>query len=465
MKKFLLLFNVVACLIFCSLGVYAATDNNIPKKINLQGRYTKSYGDPVSNTSIRVYFQVKNGSTWESVSGSPFSTTTDSEGLYNLNIPVDLSSNATAFRVGIDSEPTGDGYTFASNPYSFYSSTSTYALSLDPVNGDKLVDGNFDSNITYSIKVASSNITTTLDPVNGDKLVDGNFDSTITYKIKVDFATLADTANNAMNVSTQTAAGKADYVWGITDNNGTQSWVKMENVKVGKASSTKIGGIRLKNSFFHDDPLTGLDMDGRNGEVLKIKNGAGLIINSSNELILDTSISNLTNYTKTSDLATVATSGKYSDLTEKLTAGTNITITGTTISAQNTTYTGSNGITLTGTNFTNSGVRSVATGTADGTISVNTNGTAADVAVKGLKTVATSGKYSDLTEKLTAGTNITITGTTISAQDTTYTGSDGITLTGTNFTNSGVRSVATGTADGTISVNTNGTAADVAVKG
>ena len=68
-------------------------------------------------------------------------------------------------------------------------------------------------------------------------------------------------------------------------------------------------------------------------------------------------------------------------------------------------------------------------------------------------------------DALTAGTNITISGNTISATDTTYTGSDGITLTGTNFTNSGVRSVATGSTNGTISVNTNGTSADVAVKG
>ena len=54
----------------------------------------------------------------------------------------------------------------------------------------------------------------------------------------------------------------------------------------------------------------------------------------------------------------------------------------------NTTYTGSNGITLTGTNFTNSGVRSIATGSTNGTISVNTNGTSAEVAVKGLGSAA-----------------------------------------------------------------------------
>ena len=53
-----------------------------------------------------------------------------------------------------------------------------------------------------------------------------------------------------------------------------------------------------------------------------------------------------------------------------------------------TTYTGSNGITLSGTNFTNSGVRSISSGSTNGTISVNTNGTAAEVAVKGLGTAA-----------------------------------------------------------------------------
>ena len=58
------------------------------------------------------------------------------------------------------------------------------------------------------------------------------------------------------------------------------------------------------------------------------------------------------------------------------------------VKATNTTYSGSNGITLTGTNFTNSGVRSVATGTANGTISVNTNGIAANVSVFGLKSAA-----------------------------------------------------------------------------
>lgn len=52
-----------------------------------------------------------------------------------------------------------------------------------------------------------------------------------------------------------------------------------------------------------------------------------------------------------------------------------------------------------------------------------------------------------------------------SYQNPTYTASDGVTLTNTNFTNSGVRSVATGTTAGTVAVNTNGTTTDVAVNG
>ena len=49
--------------------------------------------------------------------------------------------------------------------------------------------------------------------------------------------------------------------------------------------------------------------------------------------------------------------------------------------------------------------------------------------------------------------------------DTTYTASDGIAITGTNITNSGVRSIDTGSANGTISVNIGGTSKEVAVKG
>lgn len=51
------------------------------------------------------------------------------------------------------------------------------------------------------------------------------------------------------------------------------------------------------------------------------------------------------------------------------------------------------------------------------------------------------------------------------AADTKYTAGDGLSLSGTVFSNAGVRSVATGTTNGTIAVNTGGTSQNVAVKG
>ena len=54
----------------------------------------------------------------------------------------------------------------------------------------------------------------------------------------------------------------------------------------------------------------------------------------------------------------------------------------------NTTYSAGTGLTLSGTTFSNSGVRSIGTGTTNGTISVNTNGTTTNVAVKGLGSLA-----------------------------------------------------------------------------
>lgn len=54
----------------------------------------------------------------------------------------------------------------------------------------------------------------------------------------------------------------------------------------------------------------------------------------------------------------------------------------------NTTYSAGEGLSLSGTTFSNSGVRSVASGSTDGTISVNTNGKAVEVSVAGLKSAA-----------------------------------------------------------------------------
>lgn len=186
------------------------------------------------------------------------------------------------------------------------------------------------------------------------------------------------------------------------------------------------------------------------------------------------------------DLATVATTGDYDDLLNKPTLGTmaaesasdytpTASLAAVATSGQYSDLTGTPGV-MTGASAGDAGTSGLVPAPAAGDQGkfLQGDGTWAN------PTAATvwgniTGTLSDQTDlqsalnakqdTLTAGTNITITSNTISATDTTYTGSDGITLTGTNFTNSGVRSVASGTTNGTISVNTGGTTADVAITG
>lgn len=140
-------------------------------------------------------------------------------------------------------------------------------------------------------------------------------------------------------------------------------------------------------------------------------------------------------------------------------------------------------ITSTGTRtITNTGVRSIATGSGNGTINVNTGGTTADIAVKGLAAAA----YKSVTDNSSAtaiasdDTNL-ITGRTLyyagyvkssGVTSITLKAGDGISLntdntaitsTGTRtITNTGVRSI-TKKSNGVLTINTGGTSADMTV--
>lgn len=138
--------------------------------------------------------------------------------------------------------------------------------------------------------------------------------------------------------------------------------------------------------------------------------------------------------------------------------------------------------------ITNTGVRSIAEGSTNGTISVNTNGTSTEVSVHGLGTAAFTAATAYASSGHDHPLSITKTPTAVSGVeleekaiytltaggktyvfkmpgDTKYSEGDGISLNGTTISNSGVRSISSGTANGTISVNTGGTTADVAVTG
>lgn len=91
--------------------------------------------------------------------------------------------------------------------------------------------------------------------------------------------------------------------------------------------------------------------------------------------------------------------------------------------------------------------------------------------IVGSTTIAADSATDTLT--LVAGTNITLTPDvtndkiTISSTDTntTYSAGTGLSLSGTTFSNSGVRSISTGSTNGTISVDTNGTSTEIPIKG
>lgn len=95
----------------------------------------------------------------------------------------------------------------------------------------------------------------------------------------------------------------------------------------------------------------------------------------------------------------------------------------------NTTYSAGNGISISGTTIHNSGVRSIATGTTNGTISVNTNGTSADIAVKGLTDIA----FLDYPTAASTSKFLRGDGTWQTPTDHTYLAGSGLDLTGNTF--------------------------------
>jgi hypothetical protein len=192
-------------------------------------------------------------------------------------------------------------------------------------------------------------------------------------------AALGDDPNFATTVATEigtkVTAGTSDYI-----------------------KSASVSGSTLTLTKGNDDIVTFTDTDTTYTAGTNVSIGSGNVISATDttytagtglsltntEFSLDTASANGLGGVKVGTNLSIDNDGVLSATDTTYTAGTNVSITNNAISATDTTYTGSDGITLTGTNFTNSGVRSIATGSTNGTISVNTNGASADVSVKGL---------------------------------------------------------------------------------
>ena len=139
------------------------------------------------------------------------------------------------------------------------------------------------------------------------------------------------------------------------------------------------------------------------------KGGNGLIISAT-----DSKVTSVTNhYTPIKSTTKSAFGGTTTDITNS-SSGVNVVtgvemdaaghVTGVTskaLKSVNTTYSAGSGISISETTISNSGVRSITSGSAAGTLSVNTGGTSTVVTIPGLSKVATSGKWSDLINKPT----------------------------------------------------------------
>ena len=141
MKKILLLTKsfVILSLLFCSIGVFA----DIPKTINVQGKVTNDSGGPITSTTAKVYLYISDDGFVHSTTCEPVGTQNsvkvDSEGLYNVDMNLSRinfdASKKYEFKVevvvnenGVTNRITSEAKPFASSPFAFYASSSTYSL-------------------------------------------------------------------------------------------------------------------------------------------------------------------------------------------------------------------------------------------------------------------------------------------------------------------------------------------------
>lgn len=219
------------------------------------------------------------------------------------------------------------------------------------------------SAITNALDSIQTNIETDLSNIYTKNEVDNKFS---TLETNIDWKEAVETYNDISTTYPTPADGwtvnvkDTDYTYRY---NGT-SWIAISANAIPKATSS-VDGLLCKEDKAKLDGIT---------------TGAEVNQNAFTNIAVGST--------------TVAADSKTDTLT--LAAGNNVTITPDaandkiTISSTdtNTTYSAGTGISLSGTTFSNSGVRSISTGTANGTISVNTNGTTADITVKGLGSAA-----------------------------------------------------------------------------
>ena len=266
-------FLLVSIMLFACIFVYA--DN---PKINIQGRLTKDFGDPITGKKVKIQIgDLGSGTATEN---------TDSEGLYNVNVSLtDLTFSAdTDYTLYVydssnNKELAKTSIKFQHVPFSIYSSTATYAVNAGTA--------------TYALELSTS----------GTKLVNDNFITTSTYTIAVS------SADYAVNAGTATYAKDLNPNFKLTNNN---------------FSNDEYSNLKLRNSNFFDTGIStytivvssadyavkaetatkvsladnsGLD----NSDGLKVSTGTGLTIDSD-KLVVKLALSELVDVSTTTNV-------------------------------------------------------------------------------------------------------------------------------------------------------------------
>ncbi len=325
MKKLLFFLSL---LLVCGVQIYA----DVPKKLNIQGKLTSDSGQVLAEKAFSAALHLRPAGS--SVSDNLIDTKTgktDSNGLYNANFDVTNFnySEGADFKVVItvESQVISTAWSsIASNPYTFYASTASYAKILDPNQTDKLVDGNFNPSVIYKINVTTAVAVSTASYTPGNAYVWGigtNGVQQWTNDIQVStaaYALNAGTATYAVEMSEVPVlpVGEAQ-VWTVTNNGGTisQSWDTVVNgLRAGD-------GLKLTGKTISVSAGSAIGFDGSSNLIVsdtgitpaKLQQGGGVLYNilvstannlNENFKLADTNFTTNHVYTATTSYATTA---------------------------------------------------------------------------------------------------------------------------------------------------------------
>lgn len=290
MKKLLFFLSL---LLVCGVQIYA----DVPKKLNIQGKLTSDSGQVLAEKSFSAALHLRPAGS--SASDNLIDTktgTTDNNGLYNVNFDVTNFnySEGADFKVVItvESQVISTAWSsIASNPYTFYASTASYAKILDPNQTDKLVDGNFNPSVIYKINVTTAVAVSTASYTPGNAYVWGIGTNGVQRWTNPDiqvstaaYALNAGTATYAVKMSTVPVLAVGDaQVWTVTNNGGTiyQSWDTV-------ASGIKAGdGLKLTGKTISVSAGSAIGFDGSSNLIVsdtgitpaKLQQGGGVLYN------------------------------------------------------------------------------------------------------------------------------------------------------------------------------------------